>query len=202
MNINRTRLKEFLESKRGVELFLGNKIVKCSRNNKAYFDVSVDKEIFAKDGSGEIFSVTDVSNFQNLHKPAIYVDSNNNPLNSDSLIVPYSNLCLFKPMDERRYYVVHLQPLWVYGRFDDDSLKIMDFLKRYNEKNTPIIEDRIVHDRLQQTDFWYTGGEYMKEEDYVSIVSTYEENLSKTLGAVYDGGVSPSKCIRKSFGKR
>lgn len=202
MNINRTKLKDFLDSKSGVELFLGNKIVKCSRNGKAYFDISTDKEVFVKKESGEIFSVTDVSNFQNLHKPAIYVDSNNKPLNSESMVIPYTNLHLFTPMDERKYYVVHLQPLWLYGQFDDDSSKIMDFLRRYNEKNTPIIEDRIVHDRLQQTDFWYIGGEYMKEENYVSVVSVYEDNLVKALGAVYDGGVSPSKCIKKSFGKR
>ena len=202
MNINRTKLKEFLDSKRGVELFLGNKIVKCSRENKSYFDISIDKEIFAKLENGDLFSVTDVSNFQNLHKPAIYVDGNNNPLNSESMVIPYSNLCLFTPMDERKYYVVHLQPLCLYGQFNDDSKRIMDFLRRYNEKNTPLIEERIVRDHLQQTDFWYVGGEYMKEEDYVSLVSTCEENLVKTLGAVYDGGVRSSKCIKKPFGKR
>ena len=140
MNINRTKLKEFLDSKSGVELFLGNKIVKGSRNGKACFDISTDKEVFVKKESGEIFSVTDVSNFQNLHKPAIYVDSNNKPLNSESMVIPYTNLHLFTPMDERKYYV--------------------------------------------------------------SVVSVYEDNLVKALGAVYDGGVSPSKCIKKSFGKR
>lgn len=203
MNVNRTKLKEFLNSHPDSELFLGNKIVKCIRDERVYFDISTVKEIFGKSkNNDDIFSLTDVSNFHILHMPSIYVGDNSKPLSNDTIIAPYTNLQFFTPMKKQRYYVTHLQPIWYYGKFDGNIDEIMHFLTKYNEKNEPGINEKIGSGHLQVNDWWYVGGECMKEEDYIDIVSTYEENLSRTLGAVYDGGYPASKCIKKSFGKR
>jgi len=203
MNINRAKVREFLSDHDWVSLYLGNKIIQSQRKDKNYFDISTDKEIFGKIlDCGQIFSLTDVSNFHNLHRLEFFGENTVNTLDEDGIIVKYNNLQLLNPMQKDAYYVTHLQPLWLYGVDCTDVEQILDFLSVYNNKNRPRIETKIIADKLQITDWWYTGGECMSEDDYIDIVSTYEENLSKTLGVVYDGGYPASKCMRKSFGKR
>jgi len=203
MNFKKSELSKYINSK-NCEIYIGNKVIQKERKGKKYYDISLIKELFVliKDNpfdNGQIFSISDFSNFQTLHIPSINNGGNNSKvINNNSLVIPYQNLKLFSPLKPNTFYVAHLSPLSKELIKKNSEKEIKSFIEKYNEKNLPRIMRKIQKENLAIKDWWYSGGEFMNDEDIIEIVSTYEENLLATLGAVYDGGYHIRKSLRKA----
>ena len=160
-------------------IYIGNKIVQGEYEGQKYFDISVNKEIFLKQGD-RYWSLSDFSNIQRLWKH----DSATGNLLTDEIVVKYQEFPLFTESEKGIHYAVMLRAAWKYLGGGATIEQVKEFVLKYNKKLLPIIYKHIKQDDLQIKDWWYCGGEFTPEEDLVEIVSTTPENLSFTLAAV------------------
>lgn len=186
MNHNKIHLKDIDFQ----NLYLGNKIIKLKYRRKEgefsinpgrdieypYYDITLNKEVFSKQGRDIYQSLSDFSNFQDLHRPK----SNPSNLHQD-----FKEVKPFIPMIEGKYYATHLQPLWKFLSTSSSEEEIKQFMQAYNKK---LIQQAIKEATLEHTyitEWWYTGGDYyFPEEDVVEIISVKEDNLLSALSSL------------------
>ena len=195
MNNNKINLQIPEGKIRLSNIYMGNKIIKLKHTKRdqiesyPYYDITLNKELFAKQEDNTYQSLSDFSNFQMLHQPKE---------NKQQLAQSFQKLELFTPLEEGEYYATHLQPLWKFIYMDSSEEEIKHFMKVYNKKlmQQASKELRVEHSII--TDWWYTGLDYQQEEDTIEIVSTKEENLLSVLGTLK----GPVKCYQKTILKK
>lgn len=160
-------------------IYIGNKIVQGEYEGQKYFDISVNKEIFLKQGD-RYLSLSDFSNIQRLWRH----DNATGNLLPDEIVVKHHEFPLFTEAEKGVHYAVMLRAAWKYLGGGATIEQVKEFVLKYNKKLLPIIYKHIKQDGLQIKDWWYCGGEFTPEEDLVEIVSTTPENLPFTLAAV------------------
>lgn len=203
MNKDRTvlRSKDWsqLKLEKG-QLFLGNKIVMAERKQKKYFDISLNKEMFFKDG-GTYYSLTDFSNFQNLWKKNSESYNNlrnvsNEDLINNPIVMPYTKLELFEPLKEGESYVAFIKEFWRYFGNQDNPLKANELLLNFNKKLIDEATKIIINKGLQTNDWFYVGGELMSKEDIIEIITCDESKLLEALASVSGQTIDTNKILK------